>query len=258
MTQWESALVTGASSGIGAAMARRLAVAGTRRLQLVGRDAERLAAVARDLRDCTVESIVCDLADAHATAGLASRIAADPPDLLVNNAGAGHYGRFADIEFAQLAASLDTNVRALVHLTHAYCGARRTRGGDVLQVASAVAFIPLPFEAVYAATKAFVLSFSEGIAEEYRGTPMRIRCVCPGLVATDFARRAGLVRRVAPVRRAATPDDVARRALATFDRPGVTHTLGVGLQWGAFATRLVPRAVVTRLVAHWMRRGLLD
>ena len=260
--RWETALVTGASSGLGAAMARRLAARGSRRLVLVGRDAARLQALAGELRDgnrCEIEVVVCDLTVAADAATLARRVAADPPDLLVNNAGAGHFGRFETLAFADLAASIDLNVRALVQLTHAYCGAARRRGaGDVLQVASAVAFVPVPYEAVYAASKAFVVSFSEAVAEELRDTPVRVRCVCPGLIATEFATRAGLTRRVVPAARAAAPDAIAAMALTAFDRGAVTQALGTGMSAGAFALRWVPRSAAARIAARWMRRGLAD
>jgi short-subunit dehydrogenase len=259
--RWESALVTGASSGLGTAFARRLAADGTRRLVLVGRDAERLQALAQELASsngATAEPVVCDLADAAQSGALAARVRESPPDLLVNNAGFGHYGDFERLSIQALAASIDVNVRALVELSHAYVGAMRPRGrGSLLQVASTVAFLPVPYEAVYAASKAFVLSFSEALAEELRGTGIRVRCICPGLVDTQFAARAGLTHQVAP-RRGADPARVAATALATFDRGGVTHFDRAALQAAARAARLAPRRMVSRLAGQWMRRGLND
>jgi len=257
--RWESALVTGASSGLGAAMARHLAANGTRRLTLVGRDAQRLQALAGSLGGAEVECVACDLTAAAARDALVARIDATPPDLLVNNAGAGVYGRFDAMTRAELRACIDLNITTLTDLTHAYVAVARGRGrGDVLQVASAVAFVPVPYEAVYAATKSYVVSLSEAVAEEVRGTALRVRCVCPGLIATEFARRAGLTRRVAPVGVTATPERVARAAFATFERSGVTHLLGPDLQLAALAIRFVPRAVVARVAGRWMRRGLAD
>jgi short-subunit dehydrogenase len=261
-TRWETALVTGASSGLGAAIARRLAAGGARHLTLTGRDGERLQALSAELRAqgaCDIEPVVCDLTVPAQADGLAARLTAHPPDLLVNNAGAGHFGRFATIPFADLAASLDLNVRALVQLTHAYCRTAPARGGgDVLQVASAVAFVPVPYEAVYAASKAFVVHFSEALAEELRGTPVRIRCVCPGLIATEFATRAGLARRVVPVARAESAAVIAAAALAVFERAGVTHGVGPGMRAAVPALRCVPQRLTTRIAARWLRRGLAD
>jgi short-subunit dehydrogenase len=256
--RWESALVTGASSGLGAAFARRLAAAGTRRLVLVGRDAARLQALVDSLPDTDAEPVVCDLADRGACRALAERIAASPLDLLVNNAGAGHYGAFERLPAPALLESIDVNVRALVDLSHAYTIAARRRGrGALLQVASTVAFLPVPYEAVYAATKAFVVSFSEALAAELRGTGVQVRCLCPGLVATEFATRAGLPLRVAP-RRGDDAERVAATGLAAFERGSVTVFSGARLRVAALAVRIVPRRLVARLGAHWMRRGLAD
>src|SRR5262245_61331232 len=256
--QWESALVTGASSGLGTAFARRLAADGTRRLVLVGRDAARLQALAAELAGsgCAAEPVVCDLADAAQCTTLADQVRASPPDLLVNNAGFGHYGDFERLSIAALLASIDVNVRALVELSHAYVRAVRPRGrGSLLQVASTAGFFPVPYEAVYAATKAFVVSFSEALGEELRGTGIGVRCICPGLIDTQFAARAGLTRQVAP-RRGANPAHVAATALDTFARGGVTHFDRAMLHAAARAARLGPRRMVSRVAGQWMRRGL--
>ncbi len=187
------AVVTGASSGIGLALAVELAQAGFD-LMLVGRDGERLAAAEREIaalgRAVTVRQV--DLAAPAALEGLAQELAARVPEILVNNAGFGAYGRFAEIDPALSLSMITTNVGALTRLTAAVLPGMRARGsGRILNVASTGAFAPLPFSAVYGATKAYVLSFSEAVAEELKGSGVTVTALCPGPTSTRFFARAG-------------------------------------------------------------------
>jgi hypothetical protein len=252
-----SALITGASSGIGAALARRLVAAGTRELCLVARRRERLEQLAAELAGASAQIEVADLTRPADVGRLAARIRAQPPDLLVNNAGAGLYGRFEELDCAAQLGTIDLNVRALVELTHAYIGAVRARDhGTVLQVASTAGFAPIPYEAVYAATKSFVIAFSEALAEELRATRLRIVTLCPGFTETEFLDAAGLPDRVV-LQRGTSADEVAATALAALAGSGSrTIVHGAATRVAAALGRAAPRAWVVRGVGAWMRRGI--
>ncbi|MFK4145228.1 SDR family NAD(P)-dependent oxidoreductase [Streptomyces sp. NPDC004065] len=190
-----TAVVTGASSGIGAEYAVRLARRGWD-LVLVARRAGRLAALADRLREETgarVETAVADLADPQDLARVAARVAAGDVALLVNNAGINGYGPFAEVDAALLTKVLDVNVVALTVLTRAAVPHMLERGrGAVVNVAFLLAFAgslppgPLPQRAVYAGTKGYVVTFTRTLAAELAGTPVRVQVVCPGLTATEF------------------------------------------------------------------------
>ncbi|GAA2253329.1 short-chain dehydrogenase [Streptomyces ruber] len=195
-----TAVVTGASSGIGAEYAARLAASG-RRLVLVARRADRLTGLARRLREDTgaeAETLVADLARAEDVARVAERVVAEDVDLLVNNAGINGYGPFAEVGPALLAKVLDVNVVAPTALTRAAVPGMLARGrGAVVNVASLLAFAgslppePLPYRAVYAGTKGYMVTFTRTLAAELAGTPVRVQVVCPGLTATEFHLGAG-------------------------------------------------------------------
>jgi short-subunit dehydrogenase len=188
-----TALVTGASSGIGAVYARRLAERGWD-LVLVARRGDRLEQLAAALRDehgGTVETLAADLSEATDLARVAAR-AADA-DLLVNNAGINGYGPFAETEAGLLTQVLAVNVTAPTVLTRAAVPAMLARGrGAVVNVASLLAFAgslppePLPHRAVYGGTKGYVVTFTRTLAAELAGSPVTVQVVCPGLTATEF------------------------------------------------------------------------
>ncbi|MGW0082881.1 SDR family NAD(P)-dependent oxidoreductase [Streptomyces sp. NPDC003393] len=191
----DTAVVTGASSGIGAQYAIRLARRG-RDLVLVARRAERLDALAGRLREETgvrVESTEADLARSPDLARVADRVAADDVELLVNNAGINGYGHFAEVDPALLTKVIDVNVVTPTVLTRAAVPHMLARGsGAIVNVASLLAFAgslppgPLPHRAVYGGTKGYVVAFSRTLAAELTGTPVRVQVVCPGLTATEF------------------------------------------------------------------------
>ncbi len=191
------ALVTGASAGIGEEVARGLARRKVPQL-LVARSGEKLAALAEELRALSgvaVETIVLDLAADGAAGRLAAATegAGKPVGLLVNNAGFGFYGPQEEQDLDRTVRMLKLNIETLVDLTDRLLAPMRARGsGYVLNVASTAAFLPVPCMAVYAATKAFVLSYSQALHEELLGRGIVVTALCPGTTRTDFHRVAGL------------------------------------------------------------------
>jgi short-subunit dehydrogenase len=209
------ALVTGATAGIGAAFARRLARE-SYELILVARDADRLARNAQELIDAhgvTVETIVADLVDEAARATVEERLAdrARPVDLLVNNAGMGLGKTFQEVAPDHLDYLLRLNVLSVVRLAKAAVGGMvERRSGAILNVSSVAGFFPY---GTYSATKAFVTSFSQSLAIELDGTGVRVMALCPGFVRTEFHARAGIVRDEAPGWSWLKADDVVDAAL---------------------------------------------
>ncbi|OON78097.1 SDR family NAD(P)-dependent oxidoreductase [Streptomyces tsukubensis] len=190
-----TALVTGASSGIGAAYAARLAAQGWNTV-LVARRAERLDDLAERLRadhEVTVETHVADLADPADVARVAQRLAAGDIGFLVNSAGINGYGPFVDLDTELMAKVVQVNVVALTALTRAAVEAMLERGqGTVVNIASQLAFAgslppdPLPQRSVYAGTKGYVTTFTRTLAAELADSPLRVQVLCPGLTATEF------------------------------------------------------------------------
>lgn len=191
------AVVTGASSGIGLELSRLLASAG-HDLVIVAQHAERLAQVARELRTnhgVRVMEIATDLSDPAAPPEIERELNRQglTPDVLVNNAGFGLRGSFAEIDLGEQLRMIEVNVRALTHLTGLLLpGMLERRRGRVLNVASTAAFQPGPLMAVYYATKAYVLSLSEALANETSKSGVTVTALCPGPTATGFQKRAGL------------------------------------------------------------------
>ena len=179
-----SALITGASSGIGAAMARELGRAGVP-MVLVARRTERLEEIAAEFG--SVEVLGADLTTAVGQAAVVERIAADPLDLVVNNAGFGTSGRFVDLDPDRLAREIELNIAALTRLSHAALASMiPRRRGWLLNVSSVASFQPAPELAVYAATKAYVTNLTESLHEEVSGTGVSVTALCPGLTRTEF------------------------------------------------------------------------
>jgi short-subunit dehydrogenase len=238
------ALVTGASGGIGLELARLFAGDG-HDLVLVARGGERLASVARDFEDrfrVQVRTIPRDLSNPIAPLSVYDECG--EVDFLVNNAGFGHRGPFAQEDPVMLSEMLQVNVAALTQLTRMFLPAMVERGsGRILNVASLAAYQPGPLMTVYAASKAYVLSFSEGIRQELAGTGVTVTALCPGPTRTAFASRAGVAR--SGVNEAAEMDalEVARLGYAGMmdGRPVVVP--GKVNRLGALGSRLVPRSL---------------
>jgi uncharacterized protein len=225
------AVVTGASSGIGTAFAKALPEAD---LLLTGRDAEALEALAGELRGGRdggreVHVVAADLTLPEDRARLVGAAEGWAPDLLVNDAGLGTYGRFLQDPPERQEATVLVNALAPVALARALLPGMLERavaeGGrcGLVNLASTLAFTPVPYGAIYGATKAFVLSFTEALAAELAGQPVDVLAVCPGAVRTDFFRRAGAPGGAAPPG-AYDPEQVARRALADLGRRTVAFS----------------------------------
>lgn len=248
------ALVTGASSGIGAAIASELAACGAN-LVLTARRRERLEELATRLKQShgiASEICVADLEQASAPDEIFAfaRDRGLEIDLLVNNAGFGAYGEFAHSELQGQLAMVRVNVAAVVQLTHLFLqpmvGRRR---GDILILSSTAAFQPVPYISTYAATKAFDLFFAQGLAEEVREFGIRVCALCPGSTSTEFHEVAKQTRVTAMNRRRETAAKVAHvglKALAegkTMVISGAKNKLGVEFQ------RIAPRSFVTKTAA---------
>jgi short-subunit dehydrogenase len=250
------ALVTGASSGIGAAFARALRARGAR-LALVARRADRLAALASELGGSDgAEAFPFDLTEADAPARLERALAERGMvvDLLVNNAGLGHTGRFAEAPLPRILEIVDLDLRALVELTRRFLPGMLERGrGGIINVVSTAAFQPVPYLAAYAASKAAVLSFSEALAAELRGSGVRVQTLCPGLTATEFQSVAGTDRVAFNRTPAVTPETVVAESLAGFDRGRDRVIVGWNNRLVAAAVRVAPRWLARELAGRLFR-----
>lgn len=249
------ALITGASSGIGAAFARGLARRG-HDVILVARRLDRLEALAAELQAAhggRAVAIAQDLAAPDAAEALSRAVSERglAVELLVNNAGIGYYDHFAEMDRAHVMGMVTLNVATLTALTHAFLPEMVARGrGGVIQVASAAAFQPIPYGAVYAATKAYVLALSEALAEEVAPKGVRVVCVCPGSTESEIHSYSGVkpaLLDLAPPMPAEVVVDETLRALDWRQRvvvPGLQNVLG------AFAARVLPRPLVTHLAGR--------
>jgi uncharacterized protein len=189
-------LITGASGGIGYELAKLFA-RDHHNLVLVARSADKLAQIATELQahGITVKTIALDLATPLAPKFLFDQLQREGMivDVLINNAGFGVFGEFAQAPEQEILGQIDLNIRALTELTRIFLPAMvKRRSGRIMNVASTAAFQPGPLMAVYYATKAYVLSFSEAVANELRHSGVTVTCFCPGATHTDFAKRAGM------------------------------------------------------------------
>jgi len=246
-------LITGASSGIGAAFTSLLAGSGAR-LVLHGRDAARLEAAAGEARArgaATVDVIPGDLSAAGGAAALLEEVARRglQVDHLVNNAGLGRHGRAVDAPVEEQLGVIDVNTRAATELALRLLPGMVARGtGGVLNVASTAAFQGLAWLSVYAGTKAYLLTWSEAVHHELRGTGVRCCCLCPGPVNTHWFEAAGM-RGAPPAFLMQSPEAVALAGLRGY-RANASHVIsGPMPRTGAWLTRLFPRALVARVAA---------
>jgi len=253
--QWHRALVTGASSGIGRAFAVALAASGTD-LVLVARRADRLDELAAELRTehgIEVEVLVADLTEDGDLAEVEARLGdeAEPVDLLVNNAGFATSGRFADLPVDGEVAEIRLNVVAPVRLTRAALPGMVERGhGGVVNVSSIAALQPLPHWATYAATKAYLTSFSEAVHEEVRGNGVAVLALMPGFTHTEFHGHVGVPPVGIPGPLWMEADQVVRSALAAIGHGRASRVPGVLNRVVATVSRLTPRGVSRRVVAR--------
>ncbi len=252
----QRALVTGASSGIGASFARELAWRGAD-LVLVARSRDKLTTLAADLNrsfGVAADVAVIDLARPSAAEDLAAELSGRDLqiDILVNNAGFGLFAPLDQADGAVLSGMVQLNVAALVDLTRLYLPGMLDRNrGAIINVGSTAGFQPVPYMAVYGATKAFVLSFTEALWAETRGTGVRVTALCPGSTDTGFFDVAG---EDAQVGRRISPERVVHAALRALDRRRSTVVTGGASNWLLTnSPRLAPRQLVARMAERTMR-----
>lgn len=259
----QTALITGASSGIGETFAWELAKR-QRNLILVARSEAKLQQLAQQLREefkIQVEVLVKDLSSAGAAKAVFDAVAekglTSAVDLLVNNAGFGDWGAFADRQLHRQVEMIQLNIVALVELTHLFLPQmQQRRSGAIINVASTAAFQPLPYLSVYAASKAFVLSFSEALWAENRSCGVRVLAVCPGPTETNFFKTAEFPQSAAgaAVGRYASSEEVAIEALQALekDQPTVVPG-GLANQVLANLYRFLPRETLVSAVEKQFR-----
>jgi uncharacterized protein len=249
----ETALITGASAGIGEQFARQLSDRGYE-LVLVARREDRLKKLAAEL-PTEAHVIACDLGeDAADLPGKVAKLGVDI-DLLVNNAGFGVRDRFVDVPAERQAEMVRVNCEAVVILTHAFLGPMVERGrGGVITVASTAGMQPLPYEAVYGATKAFALNFTEALNAELKGTGVKMLAVNPGPVPTEWQQVAGYEETGAEMMPGAIEaDQVVREALRSYDRGKRSMVPGRFFRNFMRVNSVAPRAVKLRVSERMYR-----
>ena len=250
-TEPRLAVITGASAGIGLALARLVARHG-RPVLAVARRMERLQALAAEAEReewAEIHPLALDVAEPGAAAALTARAGAlGGAEWVVNNAGFGLYGPLARADPERLAAMVRLNCEAVVRISQAFVPElEQAGGGFILNVASVAAFQPTPYMTVYGATKAFVLSFTEGLAEELRGGAVAAGAFCPGPVATEFGEVAGTGQRFGAPPGLLGAEAAALEALAQLRRRGVVRVPHLVYKLTTTALRVLPRGVVRRL-----------
>lgn len=250
----KTALITGASTGIGRELALLFAKEG-HSLVLVARNEQKLLELAGELKEkfgISVKVIPKDLSLARSPSEIFIELqeAGIFIDSLVNNAGVGGHGPFAQTDLDTELDMIQLNLVSLTHLTKLFLKEMLKRGsGKILNVASTAAFQPGPLMAIYYATKASVLSFSEALAEELRGTGVTVTCLCPGPTQTEFQERAGVGRlRLFDLTRMMTAEEVARVGYNGLMRGKRIVIPGIMNQLFVFLVRLGPRSLITRIV----------
>ena len=249
-------LITGASSGIGEAFARKLASLG-RNVFLVARSEEKLIALCNELgrtNSVRAQYLPLDLSEPDVPTKLFAETEKRglTIDLLINNAGFGAMGDFAQLDLARQLNMIDLNIKTLVELTHRFLQPMRERKqGAIINVASTAGFQPVPFMATYGATKAFILSFSEALWEENRPHGVHVMALCPGVTETNFFEASRMEQ--PPMRVAQSPEDVVEAALRGLSRKKGFVISGWTNFFMVEAERLVPRSLVVRLAGRVLR-----
>jgi short-subunit dehydrogenase len=250
-------LITGASSGIGAAFARKFAALG-RNVFLVARSEDKLITLCNELGRVSgvrAQYFALDLTEPDAPARLFEETQKRELeiDMLINNAGFGSMGYFDKLDPEREVEMIDLNVRALVDLTHRFLIPMRKRNqGTIINVASTAGFQSVPFMTTYAATKAFVLSFSEALSEENRPFGVRVMALCPGVTETNFFEAAQMGR--PPMRGVQTAEEVVDTALRGLRSRKSVIVSGWLNRVMVVAERFVPRAVVLRITGKALRQ----
>jgi short-subunit dehydrogenase len=248
----KTVFITGASSGIGLELAKRFARDGYQ-LLLSARKSDRFDAAVESLRPLAtagIEPVPDDLADPAAPARLAKALQdrGIVPDVLVNNAGFGTHGPFAEADEQSQVAMLQVNVVALTHLTRLLLPGMIARGsGSIVNVSSTASFQPGPYMAVYYASKAYVTSFSAALAYELRHKNITVTAICPGPTTTDFQRRAGVENSPLFQKNTMTAEEVARQGYEAMKRGTGIAITGTKNRLLALAVKFAPRALATRI-----------
>jgi short-subunit dehydrogenase len=250
-------LITGASSGIGEVFARKLAARG-HNILLVARSEDKLITLCNELgriKNTHAQYAAMDLSQPEAPARLFEETQKRglEIDFLINNAGFGSMGEFGKLDLERELRMIDLNVRSLVELTQRFLVPMRERkSGSIINVASTAGFQPVPYMATYAATKAFVLSFSEALWEETRQHGVKVIALCPGVTETNFFDAAKIQK--PPARVVQTPEAVVETALRALSRGKSSVISG----WSNFmmveSERLVPRSLVLRVAGMALRK----
>ncbi|PQV64803.1 hypothetical protein B1R32_10370 [Abditibacterium utsteinense] len=245
----KTALITGASSGIGYEMAKELARQ-SYDLILVARREDKLRELEKLLeKHVGVTVIVLDLAKEGAAQTLFDALRGRPIDLLINNAGFADYALFAESGFAKISAMMQVNMIALTQITHLFLPPMIARGrGQILQVASIAGFFPGPLMSVYYASKAYVLSFSEALANEVEGSGVSVTCLCPGATISEFQERARMKESKLMDAAYMSAKTVARRGIAAAQRGNGICIPGLFNRFLVQVPRLVPRGAMTRFM----------
>ena len=250
-------LITGASSGIGEEFARRLA-AEKHNLVLVARSEKALHELCDELmlkHKIMAHYVVCDLTESGADEKLFEETTRHgfEVDWLINNAGFGSVGDFVKLERENELRMIDLNIRSLVALTHRYlAGMRERKSGTIINVSSAAGFQPIPFMATYAATKAFVSSFSEAIAEENRPFGIKVLALCPGSTKTNFFAASNIDKPI-QVKGQQTVEQVVGTGLRAVKSRKTKAISGIANKVGAFFGRHVPSSITSRVMAKALR-----
>lgn len=248
---WNRALVTGASSGIGLEICKKLAKEGTD-LVIVARREDLLEELSKEL-DVDVEVITADLKTKKDLDTICDRLSQDekPIDLLVNNAGFGTYGKFVDLNIKTEQDMIKVNIIALQRL--AYCAAKtmaERKRGWILNVSSIASFAPYPRCATYAATKAFVTSFSEALRSELEDSGIVVSALCPGPVKTEFQKISNINLDVMPNIAVMKPDEVAEIALNDFAKKKAIIIPGLPMKATHAIIKLAPASIIRRASAY--------
>jgi uncharacterized protein len=249
-------LITGASSGIGAAFARKLAGRG-RNVLLVARSEDKLIALCNELGRLTsirAQYVAIDLQQPDTAAQLFEETKKRELeiDMLINNAGFGSMGDFAKLDLTHELDIIQLNIRALVDLTHRFLQPMRERKrGTIINVASTAGFQAVPYMATYAASKAFVLSFSEALWDENRLHGVHVMALCPGVTETNFFEASGIDR--PPMRTIQTPEEVVETALRALNRKKSTVVSGWTNLFTVEVERIFPRSFVTKVAGKALR-----
>lgn len=247
------ALITGASSGIGEAFAKVLA-SRKKPLILIGRDEKKLKALSEELRTregIDVRFMTIDLARSKELPLLPGKLQnmGIAVDVLINNAGFGKFGAEEEIRFEDALNMVNLNCRALLALTKLFLpDMLRRRKGAIINVASVAGFYPWPTMATYAATKAFVISYSQALAEEMKGKGVKVLCTCPGPVATSFQKYAGLKVDVNEYKNYADPQTIVEKTLDALKANKHLVIVGRSTGWTKWALRLLPRSLFIRSI----------